>query len=402
MSAYPQPTENLPIFDSGLFSTTSQISVDNLKGQFLQFPLAQSGLETVPNLQAINLNVGSQVTTGSASFQGTTTSSATISPADNSTIVATTSYVQTNLLNYLTSAIASATYATIASLSNYVQLNGTNAWTGTNSYNTNLPTSTIAPTTAYQFANKQYVDNSTAGAISLAGTNAWTGMNSYNTNLPTSTQTPTTAYQFANKQYVDNAVSGGAKSITTNYSSSQTITITTGGVCYITCIGSGGAAGSNGGGITIPIFTGGSGGGGGSFHVSLYLAAGTTISLTTGLNSNTIILFSSGPYSGTIIGTAYQGGKGGNGSTTTGGVPGISAAPSTINSQINGFIGYGNAGSTGVTYSSPAIPLYPSATGYNFQSYGDWGIGGNSLTNLGGSGYVAQKGGICIITQFII
>jgi hypothetical protein len=50
MSAYPPPSENLPIFDSALFGNTQDLTINNLKSNFLTFPLAQSGLETIPNL----------------------------------------------------------------------------------------------------------------------------------------------------------------------------------------------------------------------------------------------------------------------------------------------------------------------------------------------------------------
>lgn len=77
---------------------------------------------------------------------------------------------------------------------------GTNVWSGTNTFNTNLPTSTLTPTTSTQLVTKAYTDG-TFGA--LAGTNAWSGSNTFNTNLPTSTLTPTTSTQLITKAYGD-------------------------------------------------------------------------------------------------------------------------------------------------------------------------------------------------------
>lgn len=58
-----------------------------------------------------------------------------------------------------------------------VSLSGTNAWTGTNSYNTNLPTSTLTPSSATQLITKTYAD-STYG--SLGNANTWTNTNTFN------------------------------------------------------------------------------------------------------------------------------------------------------------------------------------------------------------------------------
>lgn len=141
-----------------------------------------------------------------------------------------------------------------------VSLSGSNVWTGTNTFNTNLPTSTETPTLDAELITKAYADatytaladgptldgdqtwtgdnifgektvfdNSIqillgatdgyvlgsdafgnaewqaagAGDVLLAGANAFTGTNTFNTALPTSTQTPTTSAQLVTKTYVD-------------------------------------------------------------------------------------------------------------------------------------------------------------------------------------------------------
>ncbi len=120
-----------------------------------------------------------------------------------------------------------------------------NTWTGTNSFNTSLPTSTLTPTNTTDLTTKTYVDtkisslvnsapttldtlNELASALgndpnfattmtTLIGTkttlsgvqannNIWTGTNSFNTSLPTSTLTPTNTTDLTTKTYVDSQV----------------------------------------------------------------------------------------------------------------------------------------------------------------------------------------------------
>lgn len=150
-----------------------------------------------------------------------------------------------------TSAQDVATKAYVDSMaSGSVTLAGANVWTGTNTFNTNLPTSTATPTTSTQLTTKAYTDGTfvaltgaqtiagvktfssapvmsgasitastvpvaavvgTAGALS--GANAWTGTNTFNTNLPTSTVTPTTSTQLITKAYADNAYSAAGSNV---------------------------------------------------------------------------------------------------------------------------------------------------------------------------------------------
>ena len=80
-----------------------------------------------------------------------------------------------------------------------------NTWTGTNAFNTSLPTSTQTPTTSTELTTKTYVDSAISGASILGTNNTWTGTNAFNTSLPTSTQTPTTSTELTTKTYVDTA-----------------------------------------------------------------------------------------------------------------------------------------------------------------------------------------------------
>tara|TARA_Y100000385_G_scaffold163908_1_gene169853 strand:- start:4728 stop:5915 length:1188 start_codon:yes stop_codon:yes gene_type:complete len=87
-------------------------------------------------------------------------------------------------------------------------LAGANAFTGTNTFNSNRPTSTLTSTiAATDFITKQNADtlytNNTGDAV-LAGANAFTGTNTFNTNRPTSTLTSTiAATDFITKQNAD-------------------------------------------------------------------------------------------------------------------------------------------------------------------------------------------------------
>ena len=76
-----------------------------------------------------------------------------------------------------------------------------------------IPSCAVAPTTADHLCNKTYVDSVAGGGVSLAGTNVWTGTNSFNVNLPTSTQTPTTSTQLTTKTYVDSAITTGSSGL---------------------------------------------------------------------------------------------------------------------------------------------------------------------------------------------
>lgn len=69
------------------------------------------------------LRYNTQTNTLTTTLNGNATSantSTTQANTDNTTNIATTAYVQNNLISYLTSSIANATFATIASLSNYL------------------------------------------------------------------------------------------------------------------------------------------------------------------------------------------------------------------------------------------------------------------------------------------
>ena len=91
------------------------------------------------------------------------------------------------------------------------------------SFNSNLPTSTLTPTTGNQLITKTYADTTyaVAGAYAtLGGNNAFTGTNTFNTNLPTSTLAATSNNQFITKIFGD--VSYGRLLSANNWGSTNT------------------------------------------------------------------------------------------------------------------------------------------------------------------------------------
>jgi hypothetical protein len=99
------------------------------------------------------------------------------------------------LVNYTT--LTGQGYTTLS----LVQANN-NTWTGTNTFNTSLPTSTLIPNNQFQLVNKNYVDSMPVHQI-LNTNNTWTGTNTYNTYLPTSTLTPSGSTDLITKNFAD-------------------------------------------------------------------------------------------------------------------------------------------------------------------------------------------------------
>ena len=109
MSAYNPPIENVPIFDSLLFSENNDATLTIADGdkRYLKFPIAQ-GDET---LQGATIQ-GAFVANGSANFTSTSapTSSGVIPVGDSSTKIPTTAWVENEIIN--NSPISTMTYTT--------------------------------------------------------------------------------------------------------------------------------------------------------------------------------------------------------------------------------------------------------------------------------------------------
>jgi len=115
--------------------------------------------------------------------------------------------IQAQISNKANTTDLTTTNSSISTLQTSVNLKGglssDNTWSGTNTYNSYIPTTTLTPTLSSQFITKAYADSNYAGTGILSGTNTWTGSNVYNLNLPTSTKEPTSSTEFTNKAYVD-------------------------------------------------------------------------------------------------------------------------------------------------------------------------------------------------------
>lgn len=108
----------------------------------------------------------------------------------------------------ITKVFADSTYATIAG---EVTLAGTNAWTGTNSYNVSLPSSTVTPSADSDLITKIFADStyqSAVNAATLDGDNAFTGLNSFDVSLPTSIVTPSGDTDLVTKVFADSTYAG--------------------------------------------------------------------------------------------------------------------------------------------------------------------------------------------------
>lgn len=88
---------------------------------------------------------------------------------------------------------------TVAGAGN-VTLAGANVFTGTNTFNTNIPTTTLTPTAPTQFVTKAFTDATYAllGGPTLAATQTWTGANTYSQTIAAPSITMNNAFNNVN------------------------------------------------------------------------------------------------------------------------------------------------------------------------------------------------------------
>jgi len=167
------------IFELNVTNANNSVYFNTLIGYFNAF--TQLKLRS-PDLQLSNSNV---------SFPNSNVSFNSNLP----TTTITTGFANNN---FITKAYGDSVYHPLGS---YASLPGNNIYTGTNQFNTNLPTSTLTPTLGTQLITKTYGD-STYPLIS--GNNAFTGTNTFNSNLPTSTiSSATLGTQFITRAIAD-------------------------------------------------------------------------------------------------------------------------------------------------------------------------------------------------------
>ena len=347
--------------------------------------------------------------------------------------------------------------------SGFITASGNNAFSGTNTFNTNLPTSTQTPTTSTQLTTKTFVDSAISTAISALSsvystlanevktnaTNAFTGFNSFNSNLPTSTLTPTTSTQLTTKAYVDSVAGGGggtsilpldntftgnnqfqAPNFITGYTYSEltsagnfrvledttnktqyfvficngspsfqtTLSIPTTTTMNYLCVGAGGQ------GVVPASGSVGTGGGGGAVsYGSFVMVGGTTYTITAGTVAGSALTNLSSIVGGTVNIVA-NGGKNGNTSTTspvsfTGTIATASASGVISSTNTNGASG-GQGRNDALTPNGDngtSFPFrYSQTTNTIIQSASYFGSGGAGTKSggLGSTGGGFSGGGI--------
>lgn len=273
-----------------------------------------------------------------------------------------------------------------------------NVWTGTNAFNTYLPTSTLTPTNATDLVTKTYADNQVPQAV-LNANNTWQGTNLY-LNAVTVGQASVN---------VDSLVSGTgvySKSVSYNPVSATTQSTynyflftgngsfifntigTTSVTFYYVVIGGGGAGGTGGG---TKNYGSGAGGGGGQVQFgSVALTADTTFAVTVGAGGTFRVGGQNGNGGGSsslIGGSVSVTAAGGSGGSTTGGTPTNGGKGGNSGS---GAVG-GNGGTAGVNGSNGVV-VSNSGSGGGGGGYGATAVssGGSSTYTFAGDGSTYQ------------
>jgi len=377
-----------------------------------------------------------------------------------STAITTSSIVNKGMLDtiyqtlagmssYLTTAVATATFSTLA---NEVKTNTANAFSSTNTFNNNFPTSSLPTSTAIttsSIVNKGMNDtlySTLANEVKTNTANAFTSSNTFNSILPSSSLQPTLNTHFTNKAYVDSVAGGGggtsilplnnnftginqfqAPDFIFNYTATETtsqgnfkviedstktqyfiftcngspsfqtnLTIPTTTTMNYLCVGSGGR-GSGGSGVI------GTGGGGGAIsHGSFVMVGGTTYTITVGTIAGGGVANLSSIVGGTVNIVA-NGGKDGNSGTSpvnfTGVIATASATGVISSTNVNGKAG-GQGRNDALTPNGDAGNSFPfrynTATNTIIQTasfYGSGGAGTKSGTT-GSTGGGFDAGGI--------
>ena len=192
----------------------------NYNPEFFQQQSGQSTLDTTtgdirylqrtgnPTSIASNTTFTGSITANGSTFTGTnqftgSVSAPTVATSDNSTMVATTAFV--NNQGYTTlSAVQSQ---------NYAQLWYDNTYLGRTTFSNYIPqvaNSLLTPSLNTQLTSKDYVDTSLGNVINnIATSNTWVSTNTFSTALRTSVSA-TTSTDVINKSYADTNLSNSA------------------------------------------------------------------------------------------------------------------------------------------------------------------------------------------------
>lgn len=206
-SAYPslQWLNGATVFKFGIDAIISNTFFSSIASGF-------SWAWDVAGVTAMTLSSAGLLSPKALSVTGITTlataTATTPASTDNSTNVATTAFVKGQ--GYVDNSTAQT-------------IGGNKSFTGTTTFDTSLPTSSIIATpTATQFLTKQNADaiySASSSSVTLAqvqaNNNAFTGTNTFNSSLPTSSiiATPTLT-QFLTKQNADALYSGAGTGLT--------------------------------------------------------------------------------------------------------------------------------------------------------------------------------------------
>ena len=163
--------------------------------------------------------------TGRVAFSNTTPTAPTPSTSDNSTTLATTAYVKSNLSSYLTTSSAASTYATQSSLSAYAPL-ASPALTGTPT----APTATTGTNTT-QIATTAFVQNSLSGVnltnlVDLTSNQNIGGVKTFYGNLVLSNLVQGNEVSITNKSFSSPVLSNTSYTIINNNLTGWTTSIT--------------------------------------------------------------------------------------------------------------------------------------------------------------------------------
>ncbi len=178
----------LPFNSNGLYlrSYVGQIRLDDYNGGVYNTNIYCNAGQTVISSKGISTSLYLQCGDGIANpVNAMSLSSSSVSPLVSLNPTSTTTFNAFHPTTTLGNNLSTNTtqYATVGYVNGSTSslLSSANAWTNTNTFNTNIPTTTLTPSTSTQFATVGYV----TGAIptSLLGlNNTWSGQNSFTQN----------------------------------------------------------------------------------------------------------------------------------------------------------------------------------------------------------------------------